>query len=91
MLKILLILFAICDLVSFIMYGADKRRAKKGKWRISEKALLLSALPGGVGAFFGMKLFHHKTKKPAFYILVPLCAVAQIAVCVWAIAVFSGQ
>ncbi len=51
------------SLLTFILYGTDKWRAAHGRWRISEKALLLSSLLGGaVGGFLAMQLFRHKTK-----------------------------
>ena len=50
--QIFLIVFAVISVVNFFMYGIDKRKAKKGKWRISEKALLLTSFFGGaVGGF----------------------------------------
>lgn len=62
----------IWNIAVFIMYGIDKRRAVKHKWRISEKTLILSALlEGGIGAFSGMFLLRHKTKHTKFLILVP--------------------
>jgi len=79
--KLLLAAMAVMSVISFIMYGADKRKARKGKWRISEKALLLSALfMGGPGAFLGMRVFRHKTKHLHFKILVPLFCIINIAV-----------
>lgn len=66
------------NLVTFILYGADKAKAKKGKWRIPEKTLLLfAACFGGLGAFLGMKVFRHKTKHTSFRILVPVCMIIQ--------------
>ena len=74
----------VINLVTFLMYGIDKRRAKKNKWRISEKALLIAAAIGGtVGALLGMKKLHHKTKKWKFKILVPLFLILQIALCIY--------
>ena len=71
----------VLSLVSFCLYGIDKWKAKHGKWRISEKALLLSAFFfGGIGAFFGMKLFRHKTQHWYFRLLVPLFLILQLAV-----------
>ena len=67
------------NLISFILYGIDKRRSKKSKWRISEKALITTALLGGsVGALLAMKVFRHKTKHKKFTIGVPLILVLQI-------------
>lgn len=73
------------NLISFAVYGIDKRRAKQGKWRVSEAMLLILALIGGaVGAMAGMQTFRHKTKKPKFYIGVPLIFVLHL------ILIFAG-
>ncbi len=67
------------NLVVFLLYGTDKMLAKMEKRRISEKTLLASAfLMGGIGAFLGMELFRHKTKKPKFCVLIPFFCVAQL-------------
>lgn len=51
------------NLVTFAVYGADKRRARRGAWRVPEKTLFLLPLLGGsVGALLGMRVFRHKTK-----------------------------
>ena len=71
------------NIIVFIMYGADKRKAKKAKRRTSEKALLIAAfLLGGVGAAFGMRVFRHKTNHWKFRILVPLSALITVAAAV---------
>ncbi|MBO4681061.1 MAG: DUF1294 domain-containing protein [Clostridiales bacterium] len=76
--KIFLVFYIIMNIVTFILYGADKAKAKKGKWRIPEKTLLLfAACFGGLGAFLGMKVFRHKTKHTSFRILVPVCMIIQ--------------
>jgi len=68
------------NFVSFCMYGIDKAKARRGEWRISEKALLIAAaLFGGVGAFAGMHVFRHKTQHLKFNILVPAMMVIQMA------------
>ena len=72
------------NLVALVVYGVDKRRAKKGKWRISEKTLFLVALIGGsVGAIAGMYLFRHKTKHWYFRIGLPVILAAQLALLAW--------
>ena len=54
----------IWNLLTFIIYGIDKSRAKRGAWRIPEKYLLSFAfLCGGFGAWLGGVTFHHKTRK----------------------------
>jgi uncharacterized membrane protein YsdA (DUF1294 family) len=76
--RIFLVFYAIMTVVTFILYGADKSKAKKGKWRIPEKTLLLfAACFGGLGAFLGMKIFRHKTKHTSFKILVPVFMIIQ--------------
>ena len=61
------------------MYGIDKWKAKKSKWRISEAALLELAVVGGsIGAWLGMKAWHHKTLHRKFRYGVPLILVVQI-------------
>ncbi len=67
------------NVVTFLLYGNDKSRARRHAWRIPEKTLLGAAVIGGsVGALLGMSVFHHKTRKPAFYIGVPLILIVQI-------------
>lgn len=75
---------ALINLLAFAMYGIDKRRAIKNKWRIPEKTLLLAALFGGaMGALWAMILFHHKTRKAKFILTVPVLFFLQIAFFVW--------
>ncbi len=68
------------NIVTFIVYGIDKVKAMKGKWRISEATLLLLAIIGGsVGAWLGMKTWHHKTMHKKFKYGLPLILLVQIA------------
>ena len=61
------------------MFGADKVRAAKGRWRISEAALILAALLGGsIGALAGMRIFHHKTRHRKFTVGIPVILALQI-------------
>ena len=72
------------NLVTLVVYGVDKRRAKKGQWRISEKTLFLLPLAGGsVGAIAGMYLFRHKTKHWYFRIGLPVILAAQLVLAGW--------
>ena len=72
-------LFAI-NIVSFFLYGIDKYKAKKNKWRISEATLLMIAVIGGsIGAWAGMRLWHHKTMHKKFNYGIPLIIIMQIA------------
>lgn len=78
---ILLCLILLWNFTVLFIYGFDKLCAVRGSWRISEKILLTIAfIMGGVGAFLGMGLFRHKTRKPRFRILVPSAAVLQVIV-----------
>ena len=66
--------------VAFIVYGIDKYKAKKAKWRISEATLLLLAVVGGsIGAWMGMKVWHHKTMHKKFKYGIPALLMIQIA------------
>lgn len=70
---------------SFSLMGVDKRRARRGQWRISERALWLSALPfAAPGAYLGMRAFHHKTRHSAFRFGMPALALAQAAIALYA-------
>ena len=77
----LLLYLAAVNLVTFAVYGADKRRAKKDRRRVSEKTLFLLAIIGGsVGALLGMKVFRHKTRHWYFVWGIPAILLVQIAV-----------
>lgn len=66
--KIALLIFAVLSLLAFVLYGADKRKAKRKEWRIPEKTLLLTSFLGGaLGGLAAMQLFRHKTKHWYFY------------------------
>ena len=67
------------NVVAFIMYGIDKYKAKKAKWRIPEATLLLLAVLGGsIGAWMGMKVWHHKTMHKKFKYGIPAILLIQI-------------
>lgn len=68
------------NLITFIAYGIDKRKARKGQWRIPESTLLWLAVAGGsVGAWCAMKCFHHKTLHRKFAWGVPTILLLQLA------------
>jgi len=86
MLTILWTIWALINLGTFVLYGADKRRAKRDAWRIPEKALFLPVLlGGGLGGILGMNLFHHKTKHWYFRFGLPAILILQVAaiIAVW--------
>ena len=68
------------NIATFLLYGIDKYKAKKGKWRISEATLLtMAAIGGSIGAWAGMRLWHHKTMHKKFKYGIPLIIIMQIA------------
>ncbi|MBR6962468.1 MAG: DUF1294 domain-containing protein [Prevotella sp.] len=70
----------VLNIITFVVYGIDKWKAMKGRWRISEFTLLLLAVIGGsIGALLGMRVWHHKTKHLKFKYGVPLILLAQLA------------
>ena len=77
--KVLLIYLAVINVVTFFLYGIDKWKAKRSKWRIEEATLLWCAVFGGsIGALLGMKAWHHKTLHRKFTWGVPFILIAQI-------------
>ncbi|MBR4743274.1 MAG: DUF1294 domain-containing protein [Oscillospiraceae bacterium] len=72
------------SVIAFICYGADKRKARKGRFRISEAALLiLGAVGGAAGALTGMRAFRHKTKHWYFWAVNGLALTAHVVLIVW--------
>ena len=68
----LLYYLGILNLWTLALYGADKGKARREDWRVPETVLLgLPAFGGGLGALVGMAVFHHKTRKWQFKLLVP--------------------
>jgi uncharacterized membrane protein YsdA (DUF1294 family) len=71
--NVILIYLLSVNIISFIMFGIDKWKAKNHKWRISENLLLIISFIGGAtGALIGMVIFKHKLSKKKFYIGVPV-------------------
>ena len=80
-LHLVLIYLAVINVVTFFMYGVDKWKARKSKWRIRETALLgLAVLGGSIGAWSGMKAWHHKTQHKKFKYGVPAIIIVQFAI-----------
>jgi len=78
--KYLLIIYVVViNIVTYCVYAADKSYAKKDKWRVPEKTLILLAVIGGsVGALLAMKVLRHKTKHVKFYLGVPVILALQV-------------
>lgn len=79
-----IIYLIIINIIAFLAMYIDKRRAKYGKWRISESALfVLVLLGGGIGGIAGMYIFRHKTQKARFVIGFPAILIFEIFVVVY--------
>ena len=80
LLKVLTYYLLGINVLAFIIYGIDKYKARKAKWRISEATLLLLAVAGGsVGAWMGMRVWHHKTLHKKFRYGIPAILILQMA------------
>ena len=78
--EIIIIYLAVINVATFFTFGIDKLKAKHAKWRIREAALLtLAVLGGSIGAWLGMKVWHHKTMHKKFKYGIPLILLVQIA------------
>ena len=72
------------NVLTFVVFGLDKLKAFRGRWRVPEATLLgLAALGGSVGAWLAMQLFRHKTQKKKFRYGVPALFVLQVAAVVY--------
>jgi len=82
--RVFVIYLAAINLITFCVYGADKRRAKiPGARRVPEKTLLgLAAIGGSLGALLGMRVFRHKTRHWYFRYGIPAILLAQAAAAV---------
>ena len=75
------IYLAAINVVTFFIFGIDKWKAKRSKWRIPETTLLgLAVIGGSIGAWLGMKVWHHKTMHKKFKYGIPIILLAQIAI-----------
>ena len=69
---------AVLSLIAFCLMWADKRRARRGAWRVPERCFFLLAVLGGApGAIAGMWVFHHKTRHWYFKLGLPFILLAQ--------------
>ena len=70
----------IINLIAFLTFGADKRRARRDRRRVRESTLfLLAAIGGSIGALLGMYAFRHKTRHWYFCVGIPAILALQIA------------
>jgi len=79
--RTVILYLVVINIVTFFVYGLDKWKARRAKWRIRETALLtLAVLGGSVGAWLGMNVWRHKTKHAKFKYGVPIILILQIAI-----------
>lgn len=72
--------YILVNLGVYVLYGYDKYKAIRREWRVPEAMLLATAVVGVFGALAGMYLCRHKTRKPKFFITVPVIAVVEIII-----------
>ena len=78
------------NLITFIIYGIDKFKAKKAKWRISEATLILLAVIGGsIGAWLGLQVWRHKTQHKKFFIGIPMILTLQVIATVYLLSLIA--
>ena len=82
--KNIIIYLILINIIGFFIMFLDKQKAKKGKWRIPEKTILIiTLLGGGIGTISGMYIFRHKTKKLKFTIGLPTILICEIIAIVY--------
>ena len=90
MLQIIIYALFALNLITFIIYGIDKFKAKKAKWRISEATLLLLAVIGGsIGAWLGLQVWRHKTQHKKFFIGIPMILTLQVIATVYLLSLIA--
>ena len=76
----------VINLITFVIFGLDKWKAKRKQARpsvrrVPEKTLFVLALLGGsVGALLGMRVFHHKTLHRSFRLGIPAILILQLLI-----------
>ena len=81
---IIAIYLAAINVVTFCLYGIDKRKARRNRWRIPETTLIMLAVLGGsIGAWLGMKAWHHKTQHNKFKYGIPAILLMHCALAVF--------
>lgn len=77
-------IYLLLNLICFILMGLDKRRAKRGEWRIKESTLWTIAILGGaIGGTLGMNIFRHKTKHASFKFGFPTVLLVQLLLIIY--------
>lgn len=77
--QLIIIYLIAINVITFLVYGIDKWKAKRSKWRIPEATLLgLAVIGGSIGAWLGMKVWHHKTMHKKFKFGLPVIIIIQL-------------
>ncbi len=83
-LKSFIIYLIAINIITFLVMGLDKWKAKRGSWRIQEATLFTLVLfGGGIGGILGMIVFHHKTQKAKFQIGFPMILIVEAAMIIY--------
>jgi uncharacterized membrane protein YsdA (DUF1294 family) len=79
--QLIIIYLIAINVITFLVYGIDKWKAKRSKWRIPEATLLgLAVIGGSIGAWLGMKVWHHKTMHKKFKFGLPVIIIIQLLI-----------
>ena len=91
-LRLLLYYLLAANLLTFVIYGIDKWKARHNRWRIPEATLLLlAALGGSIGALLAMRVFRHKTQHKKFRYGVPAILLVQLAFAVFCYYLYTSM
>ena len=89
---LLLTYLLLINILSFALFAIDKIKAKRKKWRISEKILLsISIIGGAIGSLIAMVVFKHKLSKKIFYIGVPILIILNKIAIIWSFSMEIGR
>lgn len=81
---IVIIYLVVINVITFFLYGIDKLKAKRARWRVPEATLIgLAVIGGSIGAWLGMMVWHHKTMHKKFKYGIPLILAVQIGLLIW--------
>lgn len=82
--KYFTIFILVMTVITFVVFGIDKWKARNDKWRTPESTLFLLAIFGGsIGALLGMQVWRHKTQHWSFRLGIPLILLLQVAITLW--------
>lgn len=84
--------YGLVSLLTFVLYGLDKRAARRGAWRTAEARLHFFELCGGwPGALLAQRMFRHKTRKVPFLVVFAFAVIANLAALGWLLYADAGE